>query len=313
VRKNIKTVLSVVVVILTLFVSGCSTPGANKKTQANSVYTLINTNRFPLAMSQLDALYAVYAQSKATRTRLVDEMNAVVTDSRPEFEFRLQQFLQMHNDRLPSRLLEGTYLLNSGFRALEKTNFIELSNQQILEITEMLPRAELVLLSVLEEDPNSYLAHMQLGRLYGGQAKAALAYEEFEQALALVPDSFHVWDLYLFYSRPEWGGSHAKMQQLLGALEIQASSNSDLRVLRGSLKAAESQAAIKANALDDAKTLVFQALDFGPHWTYYNTAKLLQDAMLRAGDQAGSCEVGRRLLKSYPNDRNTRMNVQSCS
>lgn len=305
--------------VIAISIGGCtSVSSVVKNSTRNSVpndgtlYGLIANQKYENAMDVLTKLYENFPNSARDEYKFTQSVDRVAYHLPKKHEQMLKSFILKNKNSIPVQYLEARYVQYTGTKARGGKPTKETPKKNMRTMRKAVAKSIDLYNLVLYKDPTNYLAHARLAESYTYIGKEQLSNEHFETALDYSPTSFGIWDSYLFHSRPRWGGSHEKMDDIIFALEAYENENPNLKRLKGLALADKADFARRNKQLDLAERYALAALEFEPHKTYGQTVDRVYQAVSRSGDTVAACRISKKVNSLYPKNKRYQKLIEEC-
>jgi len=289
-----------------------ATAQTKKKRKTYSIYSLVKAQKYSRASRRLKKLYANYPQSVNDERQFIKEVSYAVRKLPEKHERNLEKFLERNSDNTAGVFMSGYYSYRTGLeaRGFDTTENTDSMQMNILKSNFSASMDQFQI--VLDEEPHSYLAHYYRAIMQAYISKNKKSNAEFKEALALSPVNYRVWDSFLYYNQPRWGGSYAIMDELIEEIAFLDPSNPKLTPLKGTALAEKARNFLLNEDYAAAEDHIFQALDFGSKPTYGKLVDRLMRTVRKNGDEVSACRIIKKTHNLYPNHKRYKKLAAEC-
>jgi len=307
-----KILITVTILFISLTHISCASAQSSKKKKRDNLYRLIQSEQYPAATRRLKRLYASYPNSPAEEKKFLDEVDGAVSHLPKKHQRELEKFLDLNRDRTAGMFMDAMYYYRKGTKARGKKFANRIDKKKLSLSTSNFVNSIARFQSVLEDDPAGYLAHHYMGNIYSRIGNQDVSNAEFRSALQLSSANHRVWESFLSFNRPRWGGSYEMMEELITEMTTHEKSNPKLSSLKGLALADKADNNIRKKDFATAEEQIFKALDFGSNYTYGRTVEKLYQRVEAAGDETGACRIAKKVNAIYPESKRYQKVVDEC-
>jgi len=285
---------------------------AISETEVKTLSEYIEDENYESAKWLLDDLYESYPSSLENESRFVWAVETATRELQYSHDEKLQAFIARYPDSLPMDFFSSLYQFNKGAKLRGTDWAANTSDAQFDAMRVEMKKSVAGFENVLNQHPESYLAHAYIGRNYSYIASRHESDIAFRKSLVQEPASFGAWNGFLWYNRPRWGGNYAGMMKLLNEMGYEVGDNPRLARLRGVILADKASNAIQNNKYDDAEELLMLAMDYGVVSDYTRVADELHAKVQASGDSEGACRISQKIYTLQPNNKRYKNLVAIC-
>jgi len=170
------------------------------------------------AFTELDAVLQRAQAAFEANTRDSAElewMYGVVATPEAQWARRLDEWIEKHPQSHAAHTARGIHRVNRGTRARGSRYIHETSPEQIREMQAHFERASQDLKRAITLHPKPYIAYKYLMIISGHLGDPADTRAIFNRAKSIAPANVQLWVDYAHRLKPRWGGSYAKLADLV--------------------------------------------------------------------------------------------------
>ena len=279
---------------------------------AENLHDLIKSENYSAATSRLNMLYSDHQNGRKAENRLIGEVGTAVSVLPKNHKLQLDHFIELNQNSVAGKFTSALYYQWNGLRIRGQKSNQETDQKKLDALRVNLNQSVTLFQSVIKDDPKSYLAHMYNGINYSYISSRKASDREFKAGLAIKPLNYKIWEKYIIYNQPRWGGSYERMDSVVKEMGPAARKNRVLQRLKGLPLIDKAEELIRKGEFVKAEDLVFRALDFGSHRRYGQTVRYLLNRVNASGDKVAGCRITKKTNALYPKNKRFRELAAKC-